>query len=662
MKKYIRFIWIILLSILIVLMLSIILWISLSHQNKISISIKLVIMSFLVLFVSVSLIFIFLDHKISKEEAINIKKSINFYFENNISNLGIGNIVISPTGKIIWISDFVSARFNKKIINKQITEILPSLNFATTMEDYETIISRNNLFYKVKYFPKQLMVTFKDITQEQIAIKYYELEQAIIGELDIDNFQQFQSILSEEEIFTIQSTVINLLEIISKKYNFSFRQYVNGKFLLITNKLSLDKMVATNFYEFDSLKNSNSLKSVRISVSIGFGVGSNKFGKLNEMAKDGIRRSQSRGGDQITIISEKEKPKYYGSKSEISFNESRTKIKNVSQNFKEKLLDSTFKNVIIYGHKDADLDAIGSSMAIYEISKHFDKDVYIQNQTFDNTSKKSITKYIENESKIFISPSKANTLTNKNTLVVVLDCSDSSRVENSKVFLKSNPNNVFIFDHHRISKLEESLVGFNIFIDSSASSTCEIITELIVFNQLKSVLSANTIQMLMNGIYMDSNQFQKSTSSKTFFAASLLEEWGAKSSESISILKISSETHNLITKILTNLREIKPGYWLTSYNEVVPIDVVSMAADEILRIDGRKAAFVIAKQPKSSKIENDSFKLSARGVDTNVQIIVEEVGGGGHFSAAAAISDYKSKETIEVFVDNIIQAIISIKN
>lgn len=660
MKKNTKIIWITMLVIFIISILCIILWISLS--GSIDVFVKLFTTLFLSFFVCATVAFLYFDHKTIKEKSMNIKKSINFYFENNISNSGIGIIVLSPTGKIIWISEFVSARFNKKVVNKQIIEIIPSLNISVITQDYETIISKNNLFYKVKYFPKQLMVTIKDITQEQTAINYYELEKAIIGELDIDNFQQFQSILSEEEIFIVQSRVINLLETVSKKYNFVFRQYVNGKFLLITNKANLDKMITTNFYEFDSLKNSDSLKNVRISVSVGFGVGSNKFDKLNEMAKDGIRQSQSRGGDQVTIISEKEKPKYYGSKSEIAINESRTKINNISQNFKEKLLDSSIKNIIIYGHKDADLDAIGSSMAIYEIAKHFDKEVYIQNQTFDDTAKKSISKYIENESKIFISPSKANSLTTKNTLIVILDCSDSSRVENPKVFIKANSNNIFIFDHHRISKLDESLIGFNVFVDSTVSSTCEIITELIAFNQLKSVLSTNTIQMLMNGLYMDSNQFQKSTSSKTFFAASLLEEWGAKSSEAIAILKISNETHELIEKILSNLREIKPGYWLTSYDEIVPSDVVSMAADEILRIDGRKAAFVIAKQSKSSKIENDVFKLSARGINTNVQIIAEEVGGGGHFSAAAAISDYKSKETIKVFTDNIIQAIISVKN
>ncbi|MGL6125298.1 MAG: DHH family phosphoesterase [Metamycoplasmataceae bacterium] len=658
MKKNTKIIWIITSTFLLMLLLGTIISIS-SLEMKMAIKISIIVV--LTILLIVAIIFVIWNYKWSREWSLNIKKSVNFYFENVVASSGMGIVVLSSTGKIIWISDFIYSRFSKKIINKQITELIPSLNIATIMEEYETIISRNNLFYKVKYFPKQLMITFKDVTSEQTAINYHELEKTIIGELDIDNFQQFQSILSEEEIFIIQSMVINLLDLLSRKYNLTFRQYVNGKFILITNKSNLDKMIETNFYEFDSLKNNDSLKNVKVSVSIGFGIGSNKFEKLNEMAKIGIRQSQSRGGDQVTIISDKEKPKYYGSKSEIAINESRTKIKHISQNFKERLLDPSIQKVIIYGHKFADLDAIGSSMAIYEIAKHFDKEAYIQNQTFDDTARKSINKYISNHSKIFISPSKANSLTDKKTLVVILDCADSTRVENPKVFIKPLPNNIFIFDHHRVSKLDEVLEDLNVFIESTASSTCEIITELISFSQLKSILSINTIQMLMNGLYMDSNQFQKSTSSKTFFAASLLGEWGAKSEESIAILKISNETHELIKKILGNLREIKEGYWITSYNEVVPSDVVSMAADEILKIDGRRAAFVIAKQEKRHPSESDVFKLSARGIKTNVQIIAEEVGGGGHFSAAAAFSDSKSKETIEVFTDNVIQAIISNK-
>ena len=167
--------------------------------------------------------------------------------------------------------------------------------------------------------------------------------------------------------------------------------------------------------------------------------------------------------------------------------------------------------------------------------------------------------------------------------------------------------------------------------------------------------------MLLNGIYLDTNQFKKSTSSRTFAAAALLEDWGANMQETLSIMKISSGTNEKIMKIVSESKEVKPGYWLSYTSDVVPIDVVSMAADEILKIEGRKAAFVVAQLPKKSQSDGTVYKLSARSMNVNVQLIAEAVGGGGHFNAAAAVSDSKTNESLESFVDNITQAIISTK-
>ena len=220
---------------------------------------------------------------------------------------------------------------------------------------------------------------------------------------------------------------------------------------------------------------------------------------------------------------------------------------------------------------------------------------------------------------------------------------------------------VKIFDHHRISKLNDIINDLNVYIETSASSACEIITEMISFNNFSKYISREAAQMLLNGIYLDTAQFKKSVSSRTFMASSILEDWGAKIDEAVEILKMSHSTNETMQKILANLKEIKPGYWLASYKGVAAPDVVSLTADEILRIEGRKAAFVIAKQPKQSNLDHDVFKLSARSIGVNVQLIAEAVGGGGHFNSAAAVSDAKAKESIETFTDNVIQAIISSK-
>ena len=167
--------------------------------------------------------------------------------------------------------------------------------------------------------------------------------------------------------------------------------------------------------------------------------------------------------------------------------------------------------------------------------------------------------------------------------------------------------------------------------------------------------------MLLNGIFLDTNQFRKSTSSRTFAAASLLEDWGANIDETLELMKIPFDINQTIIQIVSKSKEIKPGYWLSYTDEIIPIDVISIAADEILKIEGRKASFVVGQLPKASPSDNPVYKLSARSIGVNVQLIAEAVGGGGHFNAAAATSDSSVNETLDTFVDNIIQAIVSSK-
>ena len=128
---------------------------------------------------------------------------------------------------------------------------------------------------------------------------------------------------------------------------------------------------------------------------------------------------------------------------------------------------------------------------------------------------------------------------------------------------------------------------------------------------------------------------------------------GASAEKSIISLKITEEIFNKVKKLNENLQEVKPGYFLSYADIDTTNDIIAIASDEILRVEGRKAAFVVGKLQGTNK-----YKLSARGVDTNVQIIAEAVNGGGHFGAAAADSD----EPLEVFIDNIKQAIVSVQN
>ncbi|MCK5867258.1 MAG: DHH family phosphoesterase, partial [Mycoplasmataceae bacterium] len=277
-----------------------------------------------------------------------------------------------------------------------------------------------------------------------------------------------------------------------------------------------------------------------------------------------------------------------------------------------------------------------------------------QNVTFDSTTEEALKNHIPKEDRSsFISKSKANRIAKKkDTMVVIVDTAEAHRIENDKAIDLVKEENIFIFDHHRVSELPKGVAITNTYIDTSASSASEIISEVLQFMSKRMKPSKAVAQMLLNGIYLDTGQFSKSTSSRTFAAASWLENFGAKSDISSTILKLPAKYSKLVTTIVASVKEIKEGYFLSSYEGEVSPDIISLAADEILRVQGRKAAFVIAKLPGKKM-----FKLSARGVGTNVQVIAENVGGGGHFASSAATST----EPLPVFVDNIIHSIVSAK-
>ncbi|MGZ9413959.1 GGDEF domain-containing protein [Mycoplasma sp. AC157] len=612
------------------------------------------------------LLWVFL-HKSSK-----IQSSLYEYINDVVEENNLGLVLHTTNGKIIWVSSFIEKRFSKKWIGKNIDDVLKNkvkANEENLVGDGSTF-SEDGYTYAIKKYRDKNAISIRDITLYDNLLKSYEKDKVVIGEIEIDNFQLLLSTLGEEDFFKVKTSVINLLDELSKNYNFSYRQYIEGKFWVVTSYETFAKLKAKNFSMFNemvvNLNNSSYEAKQEVTLSVGFVHGTNEISKLNQIAKDAIIYSKTRGGNQITTIKYGSRPVVYGSNSEISSNSSRSELNFVSKKMLAVLENPEVENIILYGHKYADLDAVGSAFGLgqflinYAKTKfNLEKKMYIQNVTFDSTT----THFLETNSqyidkKIFIKPSTASKYTNKNTMIIIVDTAEATRIENQNAFNTADPKKIFIFDHHRVvSGKPEFLSKGNDYIETTASSSSEIVTEVIALNSdgENRIISPFSAQMLLNGIYMDTNQFKKSTTMKTFNAASILTRWGAQSAKSIETLKISEEIFNIINKITRNVEEVKPGFLLAYTAEEIDLDVVSMAADFMLNIQGRKATFVVAKV-----VGKDRFKMSARGINnTNVQIIAETVGGGGHFSAAAAES---TTETLEEFVDNIRQAIVSVKN
>ncbi|UUM24694.1 DHH family phosphoesterase [Mycoplasma sp. 3686d] len=586
-----------------------------------------------------------------------IKKSFNSFVENIMTNNNIGIIIYDSGQEIIWSSSFLKSKFKNNFIGWSLDDFFQKFygnKKKVDLNENKIEFSENDHIYEAQFWPISNTVVIRDISTENLFKTITAEQKPVIGEIEIDNFQLYQSILSEEQFFKLNKAVIDTIEEYVKKYNMIYRQYTNGKFIVFTNEKTISELIENQFDLFMKINQKEIDNSYKISLSIGFASGWSSFQKQIEQAKKALLQAQNRGGDQVAIFSNTRNPIYFGSKSEIVSDNSRIKIKNTALELRKKLISNKIDKVIIYGHKMADLDAIGSAYGIYQMAKGFNKKAYIGNFTFDHTTKQMISsmKSVFERDCLTSNMEHLTRITNENTLVVLVDNSDVLRTDNIEALKNTDRNNVFVLDHHRPGKSIDYCPVTNIYIDTTASSTCEIVTEIISFVENKVSIDQTTAQLLLNGIYLDTNQFAKSVSQRAFSAASYLETKGAKASIAVEILKIDNETRKTIDLILKNLTEVKEGFFLAYSNIEASNDTISIAADEILKIKGRVASFVVAKL-KDSK-DKTKYKLSARGINTNVQIICESVGGGGHFSSAAAVSN----EDLNIFVDNIKHAIV----
>ncbi|ACF07458.1 putative bifunctional signaling protein/50S ribosomal protein L9 [Metamycoplasma arthritidis] len=580
-----------------------------------------------------------------------VNESFNYYMEKELANFSIGMIAFSNDGSIVWISKFIENRFGRKIIGEDIKKIFNITEWKSTNLNFE--FEKDNFFYQVNVYFEENFVSIKDITLQTQLLENYFNDRSVFGRLEIDNISLYQSTLSEADFFKINVSVLGMLDTLSKKWNFVYKNYENGKFFLITTQKILSEFEKSNFNFFQELANKKIIKNANITISAGFSYGALSLNALDALSKEALLESQARGGNQTTIKTQNERSRHYGSESEIEINLSRTNVNHIAKFLISKLSSDAIEKVIVYGHKNADLDAIGAAFGIYALAKHYDKRVFIQNMTYDDTASRMIDRIEKDLRKAFITKRQATSLNDAKTLVVIVDTASEDRIENPSAFTNILKDNIIVLDHHRINKTLENVYRENVYIDSFSSSASEIVTEIIALTNNSEAISPEIAQLLLNGIYLDTNRFQKQTSSKTFYASSLLQNWGAKTSNAVHSLKINKESFELINLLLKNTQEVKPGYFLAYTDREIPIDVISIAADEILRVDGRKAAFVVAKLP-NKKV----YKMSARGINTNVQVIAEAVNGGGHFSTAAAESD----EDLDLFIDNIKQAISDVKD
>lgn len=545
----------------------------------------------------------------------------------------IGLILIDDKDTVIWVNDwFEDEQIN--IVDSNIYEWKEELSKLNEGAESVTV-EHDNRMYDVKFLKDARLFIFKDVTDFKTISAFSKAHAPMVGIITIDNYQDFASLVDDVKANDILASVQKIIVNYAKKYNLLIKKYRSDSYFLYGNYEQYEKMVSDRFSLINEVREENSDEEYELTLSIGISIGLNDVVKLNELATSALDVALSRGGDQVVISPYGENLIFIGGRSEAKVKRNRVKIRVLSRSIETLIKDSS--NVLIMGHKDMDLDALGSALGLYYFSKECGKQtkiIYDEKFVESKTRKAFKQMFTSQEIKeMTISSKEALEEQKYTTLLILSDVHRPSITMNPKIV--ESALKVAIVDHHRRGEEFVEKPAFS-HIEPSASSASELVAELIRYNEKRMIIPNKIATMMLSGILLDTNYYRNRTGPRTYDASLILKEFGADNAQADSFLKEEFEEYALKMKIMSSAVTPYFGIIVCKADEEDVIDRTTLAvcAQEALQIKGINACFVIGR------IEQKKVGISSRSDGTiNVQLLMEKLGGGGHFSGAATQFD-----------------------
>lgn len=516
------------------------------------------------------------------------------------------------------------------------------------------LICLDQRFYKARAVHNNASGTLSMIYFDNVT-NYVELEyqcrqshKSVIL-ITIDNYEDLMSNLRESEKAHALVEIERLIENFVDGTNGISKKMSNDKFCVILEEQHLSKIIENRFRILDEAKRITIGERRNITLSIGVGYNSKDLAESEAFAKQALEMCLGRGGDQAAVKTENGF-EFYGGVSAGMEKHTKVKTRMVANALIE--LFNTHDKVLIMGHKFGDLDSIGAATGMCSAVRKMGKEAYVVVNT-ETTLAKSLIKYVtENDiNNYYISPEEGLVKVNNDTLLIVVDTHSPDLVESAELLARANET--VVIDHHRLAvKAIDKCVLF--YHEPIASSASEMVAELIEYFGANAKVSAPVAEAMLSGIMLDTKNFVLKTGVRTFEAAAFLRKLGADTVAVKKLFANSIETYQQKSNLI-NSAEIYRKCAIAATNESFS-DIriaASQAADELLGIKGVNAAFVMYN-------ENGKVNISARSLGAfNVQVVMENLGGGGHLTMAATqlettLEDAKVqlKKTIDEYIRN----------
>ena len=546
----------------------------------------------------------------------------------------IGLAITDDKNIVLWTNDLFKSR-HIEIMDMDIISWQPELAALRDVNngDQPVKIVINSRTYSVKLLAEAGLWIFKDITDFEQIFNYSKEQAPVVGILAIDNYDDV--VRGDDDFNDVVTKVKNDIFSYAKEYAILLRRIKDDSYSMLCNYASFQRMLEDKFSIIDKVRGESSRGEIPLTLSIGIAHDFPDVNKLNDLANDALDIAMSRGGDQVVVSAYGQEMKFYGGKSEAQEKRNRVKTRVLADSLIS--LINASDRVLIMGHANMDMDAFGACLGMKAICTRLKKNARVV-ADLKNTEAKTraamITSFGKDElEKLVISSKEAESMIGGNTLLVVVDVHIPSMVMAPR--LVDRAAKIVVIDHHRRAEEYIDSPVFN-HIDPAASSACELISEFIRFSSInpKIELPSTYATIMLSGIFLDSGYFKsRNTGIRTFEAATILKEYGADNSLADDFLKDDYEEHKEVTDITTNLETPFYGVVIATANPDRLYDhaTIAKAANTCLTYKGVHAAFVIGK------ISQREIRVSARSDGTiNVSLLTEKLGGGGHFTSAAA--------------------------
>lgn len=599
---------------------------------------------FIYLMVNIALVFILIQtyEKDHQARVMSITRILGKDAKEALLLGGVGIVTYDENYVVTWMNELFDER-GIKLIGEKITSLSPEINRLFVGDTDKLIVTIKENTYLVSRKDNAQLLFFKDITEEHRVSLAYENEQVILGLIHLDNYDETTQYEEEQKIAYIDTKIRQPVVEWAKQHGMFVRRIKSDRFLVVLNEGIFKHIAHERFDILSYIRKQAQEMDVAITLSMSFSKGIADFIELEDMANSALELAQSRGGDQVAIKAYNEDIKYFGGSSEAAEKRSKVRVRVIAQTLRDLIQQS--ENVIILGHKEMDFDCMGSAIGLSRIVASYGKDVAIVSKSggIEVKLQGALEKYKSalNKRHSFLSENEALALVKEKTLVILTD-HHSAFVSNGAAIIEK-ASKIVVIDHHRRAK-DFTFNPVLAYIESSASSVSELVAEIIPYQLAKVDISAEEATIMFTGLLIDTNRFRNRTGARTFEAASYLKKMGADTIESDNLLKDEYNEFELKTSMLKCSEKREHGVVIAPYIEDKKVSrgIMSQVADSILSIKEVEASFVIAR------LDDQQVAISARSKgNINVQVIMEKMKGGGHFSAAALQRD---NTTIEALV------------